>query len=256
MMSICLAKSLTADAQARLLTYRNKYTFDGVKYTPLMYKIMMHLATINSVATTQTLQDNLQLLGIYAATVSGNINKVHKEFDKNYSQLIARGATVDNPIGILFKAYPVVPYHNFKTYIHWQHKDYLDGKLTTITHKALMTSTKCKYNWLKTKGLWGAKSPDDEKIVVMTATLNALKGQLRLDPKLSSIVNKGNKKGDKKAKKKNKKNTHNRREQKKDEAWKKELPKDSKKHKNRSASSLTIGVNTTWRGLSTSLLTA
>jgi hypothetical protein len=31
MMSICLAKSLTADAQARLLlTYRNEYTFDGV----------------------------------------------------------------------------------------------------------------------------------------------------------------------------------------------------------------------------------
>jgi hypothetical protein len=38
MMSICLAKLLTADAQARLLTYRNKYTFDGVKYAPLMYK--------------------------------------------------------------------------------------------------------------------------------------------------------------------------------------------------------------------------
>jgi hypothetical protein len=35
-MSICLAKSLTTDAQARLLTYRNKYTFDGVECTPLM----------------------------------------------------------------------------------------------------------------------------------------------------------------------------------------------------------------------------
>jgi hypothetical protein len=52
MMSICLAKSLTADAQARLLTYRNEYTCDGVEYTPLMYKIIMHLATIDSVATT------------------------------------------------------------------------------------------------------------------------------------------------------------------------------------------------------------
>jgi hypothetical protein len=42
-MSIFLAKSLMADAQARLLTYRNKYTFDGVKYAPLMYKIIMGL---------------------------------------------------------------------------------------------------------------------------------------------------------------------------------------------------------------------
>ena len=77
MMSICIAKSLTADAQARLLTYRNEYTFDRVEYAPLMYKITMRLATINSVAATQTLRNNLQLLGLYASTVSGNIDKVH-----------------------------------------------------------------------------------------------------------------------------------------------------------------------------------
>jgi hypothetical protein len=59
LMSICLAKLLTADAQARLLTYQNKYTFDGIKYAPLMYKIIMRLASINSVATTQMLRDNL-----------------------------------------------------------------------------------------------------------------------------------------------------------------------------------------------------
>jgi hypothetical protein len=50
---------------------------------------------------------------VYATTVSGNINKVHNEFKKNYSQLIARGATIDNPIFVLFKAYLVVPCHNF-----------------------------------------------------------------------------------------------------------------------------------------------
>jgi hypothetical protein len=59
MMSICLAKSLTDDVQARLLTYRNEYTFDGVEYAPLMYKIIMRLATIDSVATTQMLCNNL-----------------------------------------------------------------------------------------------------------------------------------------------------------------------------------------------------
>jgi hypothetical protein len=77
MMSICLAKSLMADAQARLLTYRNEYTFNAVEYAPLMYKIIMRLATIDSVATTQTLRDNLQLLGVYTAIISGDINKVH-----------------------------------------------------------------------------------------------------------------------------------------------------------------------------------
>jgi hypothetical protein len=59
MMIIWLANSLTADAQARLLTYRNKYNFDGVEYAPFMYKIIMRLATTNSVITTQTLRNNL-----------------------------------------------------------------------------------------------------------------------------------------------------------------------------------------------------
>jgi hypothetical protein len=136
----------------------------------------MHLATINSIATTQTLHNNLQLLGVFAAAISGDINKIHNKFDKNYSQLLTRGATSDNPIGILFGDYLVVSCHNFKLYICHQHEDYLDGKLTNITHEALMTSAECKYDWLKTKGLWGAKSPNGEKIVAMTAALNALKG--------------------------------------------------------------------------------
>jgi hypothetical protein len=65
----------------------------------------------------------------------------------------------------------------------------------------------------------------------MTAALSALKGLLKLDPKLSTIANKGKKKGNNKdKKKKNKKNTSNQHEQKKDEAWKKEPPKDGEKH--------------------------
>jgi hypothetical protein len=78
----------------------------------------------------------------------------------------------------------------------------------------------------KTKGKWGAKSPDNKKVVAMAAEIKSLKGQLKLDPKLSAIAGKGDKGDDKKdSKKKNKKNTNNKREQKKDEAWKKNRPK-------------------------------
>ena len=87
MMSVCLAKSLTADAQARLLTYRKDYLIEGIECAPLMYKVIMRLATIDSVATTQALRDNLQALGSYASTVSGAIDKINTEFDKIYSQL-------------------------------------------------------------------------------------------------------------------------------------------------------------------------
>jgi hypothetical protein len=224
MMSMCLNKSLTANEKASLLTYRNEYTFDGVEYAPLMYKIIMRLATIDSVATTQTLRDNLQNLGVFAVTVKGDIDKINAEFDMNYSQLLARGATLDDPIGILFDAYLLVPCYNFTKYISTKHDEYLDGNLTSLTHEAMMSMAKRKFDFLKTKGKWGAKSPDDEKIVAMAAEINSLKGKLKLDPKLSAIAGEG-KKDDGSKKKKNRMNTSNKRERKKDEAWKKEPPK-------------------------------
>jgi hypothetical protein len=197
-----------------------------------MYKVIMHLATINTVATTQTLHDNLYSLGVFTATVHGNINKIHGEFDRNYLQLTAHGATIDDPIGILFHAYAQVPCYNFKKYISRQHEDYLDGALTT-THEILMTSAMCKYDYLKVKGQWGTKSPDNEKIVAMSAVLNALKGHLKLDKKLTDIADgKGGGKGGRKGgggAKKNKKNTSNKTFQEKDKEWKKVPPKDGKK---------------------------
>jgi hypothetical protein len=190
MMSNCLSNSLSMEAKVRLLTYRNDYTFGEVEYAPLMYKVIMRLATIDLIATTQTLRYNLQNLGVFAATVSGDIDKINSEFDQNYSQIIVRGATVNDPIGIIFEAYSIVPCYNFMNYMKRQHDGYLNGKLT-ITHEALMASAKGKMDYLKLKGKWGAKSPDNEKIVAMAAEINALKGQLKLDPKLIAIAEEG-----------------------------------------------------------------
>ena len=119
--------------------------------------------------------------------VSGNIDKINSKFDTNYSQILAQGAIVNYPIDMLFDAYMVVPCYNFKMYMKQKRNDYLGGLLTT-THETLMTSAKAKMDYLKHKGTWGAKSPDNEKIVAMAAKINALKGQLKLDPKLSAIA--------------------------------------------------------------------
>jgi hypothetical protein len=71
----------------------------------------------------------------------------------------------------------------------------------------MMSMAKRKFDFLKTKGKWGAKSPDDEKIVAMAAKINSLKGQLKLDPKLSAIAGKG-KKGDGKSPRSSQKSCH------------------------------------------------
>ncbi len=79
-----------------------------------MYKTIMRLATIDSVANSKTLRTNLNNLTSYATSVNGNVNLINSYFDTNYTQILAGGATVDNPTIKLFDVYLSVPYYNFK----------------------------------------------------------------------------------------------------------------------------------------------
>jgi hypothetical protein len=177
-MAQCLKKSLTVASLARLKPYQSQYLFDGVEYGPLMYKIIMRLATINSVATTKTLCTNLNNLPIYAASVNGSINLINLYFDVNYSRILARGSTVDDPIAKLFDAYLIVPDYNFKQYISKKQDDYHDGNLgANFMHESLMAQATAKFMYLTTYEICGSKSPDKERFIAMIANL---KGKLKL----------------------------------------------------------------------------
>jgi hypothetical protein len=229
MMAQCLKKSLTVAALARLKPYQSQYLFDGVEYRPLMYKIIMRLATINNIATTETLCANLNNLHIYAASVNGNIDLINSYFNLNYSQILAQGSTIDDPIAKLFDAYLVVPDFNFKQYMAKKQDDYHDGNLgPNFTHENLMAQATAKFTYFTTRKIWGSKSPNEDRLIAMIANL---KGKLKLAPALAGKRKKssGNKKDkDVKAdnvKLKNKKNTSNKKALKLDEAWKHIAPK-------------------------------
>jgi hypothetical protein len=230
MMAQCLKKSLTMAALAHLKPYQSQYLFDGVEYGPLIYKIIMRLEMINSIATTETLCANLNNLHIYAASVNCNIDLINSYFDMNYSQILAQGSTVEDPIAKLFDAYLVMPDFNFKQYMAKKQDDYHDGNLgPNFTHKNLMAQATAKFTYLTTRKIWGSKSPDEERLIAMIVDL---KGKLKLAPALADKCKKagGNKK-DKDVKVdniklKNKKNTSNKKAQKLDEAWKCVAPKE------------------------------
>ncbi len=225
MMAQCLKKSLT-NAAARLEPYQNQYLFNGIEYGSMMYKIIMRLAMIDSVATDEALRANFTNLPIYAASINGDIDVINSYFDVNYSQLLARGSTINDPIAKLFDAYLVVPNYTFKQYISKKEDDYHDGNLgLNFTHKNLMAQATAKFTYLTMRKLWGSKSPDKERLIAMIADL---KGKLKLVPALAEKRKKDGMKKDVKggAKVKNKKNTANKTHQKKEEAWKKLPPKD------------------------------
>ena len=131
----------------------------------------------------------------------------------------------------------VVPCHNFRSYTKHKQDTYTDGTLT-LTHKELIILVTNKFNLLKQEGTWGAKSPDEDKIVAMQIELTALRGQFQLAPNLKKAAGTkdDNREGGKKQgggdnrKQKNKKNNANKKEQKRDENWKKTPPKEGEPH--------------------------
>jgi hypothetical protein len=85
MMAQCLKKSVTVASLTCLEPYQSQYMFNNGKYAPLMYKIIMHLATIDIVATTEALCSNLSSFLIYAMSIISDIDLISSYFDVNYS---------------------------------------------------------------------------------------------------------------------------------------------------------------------------
>ncbi len=216
------------------------------------------MATIDSVATTETLCANLTNLPIYVASVNGDIDLINSYFDVNYTQILARGSTVNDPIAKLYGAYLVVPDYNFKTYMAKKQDAYHDGELgASFTHEKLMAQATAKFTYLTTRKLWGSKFPNEEKLIAM---ITDLKGKLKLGPALEDKCKPGGgKKNDGKVggpKTKNKKNTGLKTHQKKDEAWKKQPPRTANLPPRKLLARSTSGASITWPRASTPPLNA
>lgn len=235
MMALSLMASLTDEARARIQPYSCEYMRHEEVCAPLLFKTMMRLATIDSVATTESLRASLRELKDMVPSLNYDLPKIHALYHQYHSQLIARGASIDDPIGILFGIYLAINCTKFQAYVQRKHDMYYDGELTGLTHETLMASANDKYTHLVTTGEWLPKQSADPTVIALTAELEKLKGQFKLAPNLKQHapkqewkkVNGNGRSGGGKAppsKTKNKKSMRDRREQVRDEAWKKKAP--------------------------------
>ncbi len=112
----------------------------------MMYKVIMRLATINSVAINEAARANITNLPQYAASVNGDVDLINTYFDVNMSQLLARGQTVHDLIAKLFDTYLATLDHTFRQYISKKQDDYHDGNLGhQFTYESLMTQVTAKF---------------------------------------------------------------------------------------------------------------
>jgi hypothetical protein len=169
----CLYSSLTKEAKATLLTYKRDYEVmvNGQPkiVAPLMYKTMMRLATLDGNTTVTALRTNLCNLMQYAIKHNGNIDEIHTYFNQNFAQLKARGQSMDDVHTILFEAYlQGVPDATFHNYMSRLQDDWMDqlGDMKDAMHEDIMKKAKAKFDLLVNSRKWGAKSPDQEKIIV------------------------------------------------------------------------------------------
>ena len=188
----CIYETLTEDAKATLLTYASSYTVEhnNKKHTvaALMYKTIMRLATLDNNTTVETLRENLRGLTQYAVTVNGDIDLVHKYFNQNFTQLKAKGESVDGVMSLLFNAYKnAIPDAKFNQYINRLYDDWLDqtGDMAGASHEKLMKKAKAKYDLLKSQGEWGKEYKSQEYI--------ALEARLKLSDQLITKLSKENK---------------------------------------------------------------
>ena len=93
MMQMSIWDSLTMRAQQSLAQYESEYTLGGVTCGPLLLKIIIRSARMDSRSTISILRAQLNDIDSYAARVTGDVEKITKFFTDNLDRLKASRET-------------------------------------------------------------------------------------------------------------------------------------------------------------------
>jgi hypothetical protein len=145
MLQECIWNSITPLVQRRLEQYETEYTLGHHLCGPLLLKVIIRMSTMDSRATISILQAKLNNIASYAIGVSGDVEKITAYFTKNVSQIKAAGASVSDPVDIVFKGLLAVPCKEFCRYIGNKEDLYYNGSLTfTAEELVIMAQQKIR----------------------------------------------------------------------------------------------------------------
>ena len=223
----CLMASLTDKGRLKIVSEVDKYTVNDIKCGPLLFKLLMSKAVIDSRATVSHIRENLASLDTYMIKVQSNITLFNDYVKDQITNLTARGEKSEDLLTNLWKAYFVVSDKNFVRYIQGKKDAYDEGE--DIHRDSLMTLAENKYKALVVEGKWNSLSEEQNQIISLTAELKKLKeNRLQLGNKGKKSDKNKERKSDKDKenqdpKPKGKKNSNERFKDK--WAWKKVAPK-------------------------------
>ena len=150
-----------------------KYTTINVNSGSILFKLITSKAIVDKRSTTNHLRKKINSLDTHIYEWGNHIINFNSYAQGLELALKARGHNVEDLNLDLFKGYDVCSDEKFREYIEKKKDDYEDG--FDMTPEKLMTYTKNKYNIMMRDKVWNALSPDQEKIVALSSTVQELK---------------------------------------------------------------------------------
>lgn len=221
MMYYCIMSSLTEDANIKVLTETDKFTFNGIPDGPSLFKYLVDAVNIDTRATVTHIRTNLSNLDIQISSLNFDVERFNLYVKEQRKQLHSRGERSDDILVNLFKAYNNVPDKIFVDYMLRKKESYEEGAEVTVD--SLMADALNRFQALKSEGKWKLESPEDKSFIALQSEISEFKTLLK---KSKLKLADSNSSKTKKNRKQSKGDNFKSKSKKQDEKWRKTPPKD------------------------------
>ena len=172
-----LMSSLTKAGRDKITIWKELYVIGSPSLPSgaLLLKLIIRESHIDTHATTAHIRASLASLDVYMPTIGSDISKFNVYLMDLLSQLHARGETTHELLTFLFMGYKAAQDQAFVRYIEKKEEDYEEGMDTVPTTLKNLAANKYKTRVLKK--LWMAPTPEEEKIIALSAEVDKLKKQ-------------------------------------------------------------------------------
>jgi len=168
----CLMASITKEAKAKVMIWRDEYMVLGTPSGACLLKIIIRESHIDTRATVRHIRDKLSSLDTYLPTIGFDIMKFNTYVRDLLDSLYARGETTQDLLANLFKAYKVAKDKTFVDYIRKKEDQYDEGENVDVD--MLMQQAANKYKTMVQQGTWAAPSSEEEKIIALETKIKNL----------------------------------------------------------------------------------
>ena len=172
-----LRDSVTESARVCLSVEKAKFTINDNPDGPCYLKTLLAKFFVETTATNFYLRESLLLLPTKIKDLKSNIAKFNDHVDSIIQDLAAGGETSSDLIVHLFKSYMLIKDKAFNQFILNKKEKFEEGD-PSITPQALMDIALNKFNTLKQNKTWKLKTPEEEKIIALTAQLKEAKDKI------------------------------------------------------------------------------